>query len=86
LLHRVGCWFVARFGLNDRDRKIPPTGMTRPSVIVRCSAIEGGSLSQPAASNLGTRYFRQVSASAGNEKIAERDKSADREIEDDFGP
>ena len=40
-----------------------PTGTMRPSVIVRCSAMECGSLSQPAACSLGTTNFRQVSAS-----------------------
>ena len=35
----------------------------RPSVMVRCSAMECGSLSQPAAWSLGTTYLRQVSAS-----------------------
>src|SRR5262245_61430215 len=42
-----------------------PVGTMRPSVIVRCSAIECGSLSQPAARSFGTTSLRQVSASEG---------------------
>src|SRR5690349_21255709 len=37
--------------------------MIRPSVIVRCSAMECGPASHPAACSLGTTNFLQVSAS-----------------------
>jgi hypothetical protein len=40
-----------------------PTGIIRPSVTVRCSAIEWGSLSHPACCKSGTTDLRQVSAS-----------------------
>ena len=39
--------------------------MIRPSVKPRCSAMECGSESHPAACSLGTTYWRQVSASVG---------------------
>jgi hypothetical protein len=45
--------------------KLFPSGTIRPSVIVRCSAIEYGSLSQPAACSFGTTCLLHVSASIG---------------------
>jgi hypothetical protein len=42
-----------------------PATTIRPAVNCRCSAIDCGSVSQPAVCSLGTTYFRQVSASVG---------------------
>ena len=51
-------------GLGNFDHiVVGPTGLL--SVIVRCSAIEYGSLSQPTACNFGTTNLRHVSASLG---------------------
>ncbi len=51
------------YALRGVRTKPRPTGMIRPSVIVRCSAIECGSVSHPAAWSPGTTYWRHVSAS-----------------------
>ena len=66
--------------------KLLPTGTIRPSVIVRCSTIEYGSLSQPDSWSFGTTNFRQVSASVGIETrnlpepvFAEERKNAEQE-------
>jgi len=52
---RVGVSLARVFGAQD----------DRPSVKLRCSAIEWGSLSHPVACSFGTTNFRQVSASVG---------------------
>jgi hypothetical protein len=54
-----GVAHLAQHGLVER----PQRGTMRLSVTVRCSAIECGSSSQPAACSLGTTNVRQVSAS-----------------------
>jgi hypothetical protein len=46
-----------------------PTGTTRPSVMVHCSAVECGSLYELAAWSLGTACLRRVSASVAMNTI-----------------